>query len=444
MRIHVAHPNTTTYIPIQVFSGGRCVGSSVGRRVLHKLTARQVAQFAVPGYYGDGGGLWLQVSPTGSKSWIFRYRFAGKAREMGLGPLHTVSLADARERALVQRKLVLDGVDPIESRKAERRTAVSNAVRAVTFRKEAEDYIESHRAGWKNAKHADQWTATLQTYAYPHIGTLLVSEIDTDAVMRCLQPIWTTKTETASRVRGRIEAVLDYATAMKHRTGDNPARWRGHLDHLLPRPTKVTKTEHHSALPYAEAPAFMKELRAQPVLSARALEFTILTATRTGESIGARWAEVDLDAAEWVIPANRMKAGVQHRVPLSSHAVRVLKGLQGLDEHHVFPGAKTGKPLSNMAMLELLQGRRLGRTDLTVHGFRSTFRDWAAETTNFPNEVVEMALAHTIKDEVEAAYRRGDLFAKRAKLMQAWGDYCTREVGAANVTEFRKENRAGR
>jgi len=416
------------------------VGTKVGRRLHNKLTAVQVAKACVPGYYGDGGGLWLQVSPSGTKSWVFRFTLAGRSREMGLGPLHTVSLAEARNKALEKRKLLLDGVDPIEARNTTQRTADSNAARAVTFKTEAENYIEAHRAGWKNAKHADQWTNTLETYAYPFIGKQLVSEIDTALVMKCLQPIWSTKTETASRVRGRIESVLDYATALKHRTGDNPARWRGHLDHLLPKPTKVAKTEHHAALPYTEAGAFVKALRAQDGLSARALEFTILTATRTGEAIGARWDEIDLDASLWTVPAVRMKAAVLHRVPLSKAAVRILKGVRGLNAEFVFPGLKEKQSLSNMAMLSLLQ-KRMGRKDLTVHGFRSTFRDWAAELSNFPNEVVEMALAHTIEDPTEAAYRRGDLFAKRAKLMEAWAEYLNRSGTAATVTPITQKTR---
>jgi integrase len=407
----------------------------VGRR-LHKLTATEVTKGKTPGYFGDGGGLWLQISPALTKSWVFRFTLDGKAREMGLGPVHTVSLAEARERAREQRQLLLQGVDPIEARVSLRRTAVASAARSVTFQAEAEAYIEAHRAGWKNAKHADQWSNTLATYAYPHIGKLLVSEIDAAWVMKVLQPIWTSKTETANRLRGRIESVLDYATALKHRTGDNPARWRGHLDNLLPKPAKVAKREHHAALPFVEVAAFMNSLRAQQGVSARALEFTILTAARTGEAIGARWAEIDLTGALWTVPASRMKAAKPHRVPLSKAAVALLKGLQGLDEKVVFPGAQHGKPLSNMAMLALLQ-KRMGRPDLTVHGFRSTFRDWAAEQSTFANEVVEMALAHKIEDPTEAAYRRGDLFEKRAKLMQAWADYCGRAQTDATVTPIR-------
>lgn len=361
---------------------------------------------------------------------------------MGLGAYPDVAMARARERRDECRAMLAEGLDPIEARQAKMRTAQSSAARAVTFKDEAEAYIESHRAGWKNAKHADQWTNTLQTYAYPFIGKQLVNEVDTALVMKCLQPIWTTKTETASRVRGRIEAVLDYATALKHRSGDNPARWRGHLDNLLAKPSKVTKTENHPALPYARVGEFMKKLRAEPGTAARALEFIILTAVRTSEAINAEWPEIDLDAAVWVVPPERMKAAREHRVPLSSAAVKLLRAMLALrDGPFVFPGAKEGRPLSNMACLMLLE--RMGYDDITVHGFRSTFRDWTAEQTNFPREVAEMALAHTIKDAVEAAYRRGDLFEKRTKLMQGWADYCNRVQAPAGVTPIGK-NRAAR
>ena len=412
------------------------MGASVGRRVLNKLSDRFVRSAKVPGYYGDGGGLWLQVSASGTKSWVFRFTLAGRAREMGLGPEHTVSLAQAREKARQQRSLVLDGIDPIEARNEGKRTAVAAAARSVAFRVEAEAYIEAHRHGWKNAKHSEQWTNTLTTYAYPHIGSIAVCDIDTGMVMKCLQPIWTTKTETANRLRGRIEAVLDYATALKHRTGDNPARWRGHLDNLLPAPSKVAKSEHHAALPYARMAEFMATLRDDKTVSAAAVEFIILTAVRTSEAINADWSEFDLQAGVWAVPKTRMKAGKEHRVPLSKPAFKVLERMAALQaKGYVFPGAKAGKPISNMAGLKLLD--RIGFGEFTVHGFRSAFRDWAAEQTNFPREVAEMALAHTIRDEVEAAYRRGDLFDKRAKLMQAWADYCGRDPTVATVTPIR-------
>lgn len=418
------------------------MGSHEGRRVRDKLTDRAVKAAKLPGYYGDGAGLYLQVSPSGSKSWIFRFTLNGRSREMGFGGYPDVLLARAREKRDESRALLADGVDPLEARRERARTEQAAAARAVTFRAEAEAYIEAHRSGWKNAKHADQWANTLETYAYPFIGKQLVSAIDTALIMKCLQPIWTTKTETASRVRGRIEAVLDYATALKHRTGDNPARWRGHLDNLLPAPTKVASTENHAALPYVRVGEFVQKLRAEQSLSARAVELIILTATRTGEAFLATWSEFDLDRATWTIPAERMKAGREHRVPLSRDAVKVLRKLAQLGTTgFVFPGAKEGRPLSNMAGLKLLD--RMGYGDFTVHGFRSTFRDWAAEQTNFAREVAEMALAHTIKDAVEAAYRRGDLFVKRAKLMQAWADYCGRVIDAGSVTPI-GVNRAAR
>lgn len=401
-----------------------------------KLTDREVRAAKVPGYYGDGAGLYLQVSSGGTKSWIFRFTLRGRQREMGLGGFPDVSLARARDKRNAARELLAEGVDPLEVKRTEQRTADVNAARAVPFEVEAEAYIESHRAGWKNAKHADQWTNTLQTYAYPVLGRVLVSEIDVALVMKCLQPIWTTKTETASRVRGRIEAVLDYAAAIGHRTGDNPARWKGNLDHLLPRPSKVAKTENHAAVPYVEAGKFMKALREQPGISARAVEFIVLTAVRTSEAFLAKWDEIDLQAGVWTVPAVRMKGGREHRVPLSSAAMKVLRKMAELGtKGYVFPGAKENKPLSNMAGLQLLE--RMGYGEFTVHGFRSTFRDWAAEQTNFPREVAEMALAHTIKDAVEAAYRRGDLYEKRARLMQAWADYCARETVAGVAVPLR-------
>jgi integrase len=312
-----------------------------------------------------------------------------------------------------------DGVDPIAQRDVERQQQRLEAARAQTFDQCAAAYIAAHRAGWKNVKHAEQWENTLAAYASPAFGALPVADIDTAAVMRALGPIWNTKTETASRVRGRIEKVLDWATVQGFRTGENPARWRGHLDKLLPKRSKVQKVQHHPALPYAEAPAFMAKLRAQEGIAARALEFLILTATRTGEVIGARWDEFDLEAGSWTIPAERMKAGKEHEVPLSARALEIVQGLAKMRPgSYVFPGRRPRDPLSNMALLALL--KRMGRSDLTAHGFRSTFSDWAHETTNFPSEVIEMALAHTIRNKVEAAYRRGNLREKRRELMDAW------------------------
>lgn len=399
---------------------------------MHKLSAAKVAKTSKPGHYGDGGGLWLQVSASGTKSWVFRFTRAGKAREMGLGALHTITLAEARERAAGCRKLLVDGIDPIERRNAGKQTAAAEAARALTFDQCAEQYIEAHRAGWRNDKHAAQWTATLATYASPVFGALPASAVDTSLIMKVLSPIWTEKTETAKRVRGRIESVLAWATVQGLRHGDNPARWRNHLDKLLAAPEKVAAIQHHAALHYAAVPEFLRALRAQPGTSARAVELVILTAARTSEVFNASFSEFDLQAKVWTIPAERMKAGREHRVALSDAAVALVRAAapeKGAD--YVFPGAKEGRPLSNMAGLQLL--KRMGRNDITVHGFRSSFRDWAREQTNFPREVAEAALAHVVKDKTEAAYARGDVLAKRAKLMQAWADYCARPAAAGAV-----------
>jgi integrase len=316
-----------------------------------------------------------------------------------------------------------DGIDPIEVRRAEREQKKLDAAKSMTFDACAAAYIDAHKAGWKNAKHRDQWPNTLNSYAGPVFGSLPVQAVDVGLVMKALEPIWQTKSETASRLRGRIEAVLDWATVRGYRKGDNPARWRGHLDKLLPTRSKVQRVEHHPALPYDELANFVAMLRGQEGIASRALEFLILTATRTGEVIGGRWGEIDLGEKIWVVPAERMKAGREHRIPLSAAAVAILEQMREVREgDFVFPGGKRGKPLSNMAMLAVL--KRMDRGDLTNHGFRSSFRDWAAERTNFPREVAEMALAHTVGDKVEAAYRRGDLFQKRRQMMEAWAKFC--------------------
>jgi integrase len=392
-------------------------------RTVGKLTALKVGRPLKPGMYADGAGLHLQVTGAGAKSWIFRFSLHGKAREMGLGSLSAVSLADARTKAAECRRLRQDGIDPIEARKTQRQQAALDAAKTLTFKEASASYIASHKAGWRNEKHVSQWENTLATYAEPVIGALSIQAIDTALVQKVLDPIWKTKPETASRVRGRIEAILDWAKVRGLRQGENPARWRGHLDHLLPAKAKVRRVKHHAALPYAELPDFIAKLRAQEGVAARAFEFTILTAARTGDTIGAVWNEVNTSDKIWTVPADRMKAGKEHRVPLSSRALAILRDDHDLrTSDYVFPGGKTGKPLSNMAMTEVL--RRMGRGDITVHGFRSTFRDWAAERTNFPSEVVEMALAHAVGDKVEAAYRRGDLFEKRRRLMAEWASYC--------------------
>lgn len=414
-------------------------------RTIGKLTALKVEKTKEPGMYADGGGLYLRVTKEGTRNWVFRFMLNGRARWMGLGPLHTIGLAEARARATAHRQRRLDGVDPIDARRADKQQARLDIAKAITFKECAAKYITAHKAGWRNAKHAAQWTATLETYAEPEIGALSVQAIDTGLVLKVLEPIWATKPETATRVRGRIEAILDWATVRGYRKGDNPARWRGHLDQTLPARAKVAKVEHHAALPYGELGGFVASLRQQEGTAALALEFAILTAARTGEVIGATWAEIDVAGKVWTLPAERMKAGKEHRVPLGARAVEIvedMKKLAGADapaNGFVFPGAKRGRPLSNMAFLMLL--RRMGRDDLTAHGFRSTFRDWAAERTSFPAEVAEMALAHAVGDKVEAAYRRGDLVEKRRRLMVEWAKFCAtvkvKEPEQSNVASIR-------
>ena len=390
-----------------------------------KLTALKVRKVKKPGMYADGAGLYLQVTGDGeahvARSWIYRFTLRGRAREMGLGSLSTFGLAEARTKAAECRRLTYEGIDPIEARRNERAKVALDAAKSLTFKECTEQYIAAHRAGWRNAKHAAQWSTTVKTYAEPVIGALPVQGINTALVMKIIEPLWSKKPETAARLRGRIEAVLDWATARSYRQGENPARWRGHLDKLLPARTKMRKVKHHAALPYDDLPEFMAALRAQEGVSALALEFLILTAARTGEVIGALPAEIKDNV--WTVPAGRMKGSKEHRVPLSAPALAIVEKMQ--KEHggaFLFAGGKRDKPLSNMAMLALLE--RMDRSDLTAHGFRSTFRDWAAERTNYPNEVVEMALAHAIDNKVEAAYRRGDLFEKRRLLMAEWAKFC--------------------
>ncbi|MBI1650111.1 tyrosine-type recombinase/integrase [Hyphomicrobium sulfonivorans] len=396
-----------------------------------------VSKIKDSGRYADGHGLYLQVSEWGTKSWIFRYMRNGRARHMGLGPLHTLSLAEARERARKARQALLDGIDPIDLRMDVQRAAKADAAKRTTFKDAAEKYIAAHKAGWKNTKHADQWEATLKLYAYPIIGGLTVADIGIGHITNVLEPIWLAKTETASRVRGRVEAILDWATVRGHRTGDNPARWRGCLDKLLPAKTKVRRVKHMAAMPYADVASFIGELRDRPGFSGKALQFAIFTACRTGEVTGARWDEIDLTEQLWSIPGERTKSGRQHRVPLSKPAMTLLTNLPCVkNEPFIFPGGKEGAGLSNMAMLELL--REMRGKGLTVHGFRSSFRDWCAEQTNFPREIAEAALAHVLKDKTEAAYQRGDLLEKRRKLMEAWSSYCTRPAATAdNVRQLR-------
>ncbi|UPK35548.1 integrase arm-type DNA-binding domain-containing protein [Bradyrhizobium sp. 186] len=396
----------------------------------NKLTPLTVSRKREPGRYADGGGLYLQVSPAKTKSWLFRFMLSGRAREMGLGPVDIVSLSEARDAARGCRKLLLAGVDPIEARRLERLKNQAATAKLITFRECAEKYIAAHEGSWRNEKHRAQWTSTLKTYAYPTIGALAVATVDTSLVIGIVEPLWSTKPETAGRVRGRIESVLDWARVREYRQGENPARWKGHLDHLLPKRSKVARVKHHPALPYPDLPRFMNELRARKGLTARALEFTILTVARTGATVGATLEEVDVKARVWTVPAERTGAKITgqdskpKRVPLSARALAILKALPREEGNpYLFIGAKAGQPLSNMAMLELLREMRPG---YVPHGFRSTFKDWCSETTNYPNEVSEAALWHVVADRVEAAYRRGDLFQKRRALMSDWAAYCGR------------------
>lgn len=411
-------------------------------RQTHRLTTIKVAKASKPGLYCDGGGLYLRVSPRGTKSWIFRYRHKGKLRDMGLGSTRLVGLAEARAAAHEQAKSMLAlrhgsvDLDPITMRKELRAAKQIEAAKGITFRACAEAYVNAHKTGWRNAKHRDQWTSSLRTYVYPTIGDLPVRAIDTALVSNIIEPIWSTKTETAARIRGRIEAILDWATARGYRAGENPARWRGHLDHLLPQKSKVHRVEHRAALPYVEMGSFIAKLRQLEGIGARALEFAILTVARTSEVIGARWDEFNLSERLWIVPGERMKSGREHRVPLSDAALAIVEQMAAIRQSDlVFPGAKKNRLLSHMTMLNTLG--RMGRTDITAHGFRSTFRDWAAERTSFAAEVAEMALAHIVSDKVEAAYRRGDLFEKRRQLAEAWARFCESPAIPGEVVPIR-------
>lgn len=407
------------------------------------LTATFVKRSKAPGKFPDGNNLYLQVaqntrrdgSESITKSWAFRYRRFGKDTWLGLGACPDVGLAEARELAAEERRKMRAGIDPMNDKIARQSATRAASDDVLTFAECATRYVDAHAPGWSNPKHINQWRSTLENIAGPIIGRLPVAAVDTALVMRVIEPLWTDRTETASRLRQRIEAVLDWSTVRGYRSGDNPARWRGHLDKLLPARSKVATVRHHPALHWEDVGAFMADLREVEGVAARALEFCILTAARTNEVIAAQWSEFDLDARAcvWTIPGERMKAGREHRVPLSPAALRVVKGQQGIDKRYVFPGHKRGSHLSNGAMMAVIK-TRMARTGITVHGFRSTFRDWTAEETNTPSAVAEMALAHTIGDKTEAAYRRGDLFDKRNKLMTAWARYCNKKPGKATVT----------
>jgi integrase len=401
------------------------------------LTAAKV-RTAAPGRYGDGDGLYLFVRSADARFWVFRYTRQGKMREMGLGRAggtNAVTLAQARDKAGELHRLVKAGIDPLDKRandeaaaEAAIEAAKAAAARRKTLRTVVDAYLTANEARWKNAKHKQQWRNTLDTYVLPVCGDRAVEDVGTEDVTSVLEPIWNEKPETASRVRGRLEAILDYAKVMSWRDGENPARWRGHLALAFPKRSQVRAVEHHAALPWREIGTFMVGLRSIDSLGARALELTILTAARTGEVLGARWSEIDTEKAVWTIPAERMKAKKEHRVPLSAAALTLLDQVKPLRDDatggFVFPGARRAKPLSNMALLMLL--RRMERDDITTHGFRSTFRDWVAEATTFPGEVAEAALAHTLPSKVQAAYQRGDQLAKRRELMDAWAAFCAR------------------
>lgn len=420
------------------------------------LTALEI-KHAKEGMHADGNGLYLRVQATGAKSWIFRFQLNGKRREMGIGTLADKPAVDARAEAAEYGKMVRAGIDPIEERKRRAVEAAESAARAaagaVTFRQVSEEYINAHRPAWQNAKHGDQWTNTLATYAYPIIGKKPVADVSTEDVLRILQPIWSTKTETASRLRGRIELVLYYARAKKLREGENPAVWRGHLDAILPKPNKLKKVRHHPALPYAQAADFIAALRNCGGVGGKALEFAILTAARSGEVRLATWDEIDLEAKIWTVPAERMKMRREHRVPLSSAAVSLLESLPKIEDcRYIFPGVRDGRPVSDMTLTAVIRRMNEGEAgakwvdqkngeQIVPHGFRSTFRDWAAEVTHYPNEVVEMALAHSIDNKVEAAYRRGDMFEKRRAIMEDWAAWCEKRI-PDNVIELPKKTAA--
>lgn len=424
----------------------------MGKRKHEYLNALGVQRASEPGLHPVGPGLYLRVQhskPDANgmirvlKGWIFRYALAGKRTDMGLGPFPAVSLADARRKADDARRKIDNGTDPV----AAARAAALAAGGIPSFKDAAEQFIASHRDGWRNPKHRQQWENTLATYAHPVIGEMSVADVAVADVLRVLEPVWKAKPETATRLRGRIEAVIDWAIAREYRSGDNPARWRGRLQQLLPAKTKIRRVVHHPALDWRLIGAFMQDLRARPAPVARALEFAILTAARGGEVRGATWSEVDIAGAVWNVPGARMKAGRDHRVPLSDAALAVLKsalaqhveitGKPPAPDALIFEGGRRGRPLSENAFMMLLA--RMDRADITSHGFRSTFRQWCAEATNYPREVCESALAHTNKDRVEAAYQRGDHFEKRARLMQDWATFCSQPVAAqgGNIVALR-------
>ena len=403
-------------------------------RRLQRLTTLSITRAKTPGYMHDGGGLYLQVAPAGSKSWIFRFSLGGKRREMGLGPYPGVSLALARQLASSAHSLVRAGKDPIAARGAERARKQLEDARAITFDQAAEQYIAANELGWRNGKHRGQWRTSLAAFVSPIIGKMPVADIGVTEVMRVLEPLWRGKTETGSRVRGRIERVLDWAKVRGYRTGENPAQWRGNLDKLLPARRKVQKVKHHAAVALDDLPAVYARLADLDSMTALALRFAIVTAARAGEVTGARWSEFDMEAKVWTVPSDRIKAGKTHRVPLSREAMKILTKVRTMATATlVFPGWVAGRPLSLTSMLKVL--KVAGGGNATVHGFRSTFRDWASERTHYPRDVAEMALAHAIGDKVEAAYRRGDLFERRKLMMEDWAKFVL-TTPSANVVSI--------
>jgi integrase len=402
-------------------------------KIAKELSPLAVSKIKDQGWHAVGhvAGLGLKVSSTGARSWVMRVMVGGKRREFGLGSYPTTQLASARDRARSIRDQIFAGNDPSVAKREAKSALVAAKAKSVTFKKLAEQYIEQHESGWSNSKHAGQWVSTLETYAFPTCGSMVVSEITTPVVLKILEPMWSNKTETASRLRGRIEAVLDYAIAKGLREGPNPARWKGHLSLTLPAKRRVSPIVHHKAIPAKEMPTFYYALNEMDGTASRALEFLTLTAARSGEVRGMLWDEVDLKAKIWTIPPERMKAKREHRVPLSPSAIAILNILKrDAMSPVVFEGGKSGKPLSDMALTAVMRRMNL---DAVPHGLRSSFRNWIAEETAFPNEVAEMALAHAIGNAVEAAYRRGDLFEKRRKMMDEWAYYLTKPLRRKNL-----------
>jgi integrase len=410
----------------------------MGRKA-KELAPIVVSRLKKPGLHFVGGvsGLGLQVLPTGGRTWVLRVTIGGKRRDMGLGGYPDVTLSGAREAARKAREMIRDGKDPITEARAAASALRASRAKDMTFQQAAWAYIAAHESGWRNAKHVQQWKNTLSAYVFPSIGGLSVRHIELVHILSILEPIWKTKTATATRLRGRLEQILDWATARGHRNGLNPARWRGHLDKLLVRPSKVSRVEHHSALPYLEIGSFMQRLRELVGSGARALEFAILTAARSGEVRGATWPEIDFDKAIWTIPDQRMKLGREHRVPLSTAALTLLRALPRIHGTVLVFPAPRGGPLSDMTLTAVV--RRMG-VAAVPHGFRSTFRDWASECTNYPRDAAEMALAHAIGDKVEAAYRRGDLFEKRRRMMADWASFCGLIAGRGLVVSIARLN----